>query len=428
MKSGQFGRFCQILHVVLALADCHSGTGAVLDGVSSNASCESENDGVLLQKVRVKDVKDPIQNVVSEQTADTADTVLVTPQLDQLDQLDQLGNAPSAKSLGPRMGESYRWGSIGTDRSFGSEAEKTEIGSESHKMERLESSSDSKTGDSFLQVSQFHGHGRAGHGGMHHAVHSVHAAHSMKARGMHIAHHDQEPPPTRHDWHDMEHRQHRRGTLGLGGHRSSAAKASSDFTGQSSRSSQSRSDSLEPPLESGSPSLTLQNAGNLPNAFFNDHQHMGLPQWFEKKKATARSLMFEKCPTQRKRPTLSAVAISNTTNGSSIKVSCNSGQLGGYWSGSDFISRCCEEDYCVGCAIWDNVNGTCEQCMAGYLRKEIGNRTECIICDDDRAWQDENGKTCYDFENEGLCKNGIPPGDNTPFQSLRRRRAGNAST
>ena len=147
---------------------------------------------------------------------------------------------------------------------------------------------------------------------------------------------------------------------------------------------------------------------------------MGLPQWFEKKKATARSLMFEKCPTQRNRPTLSAVAISNTIEGSSVKVSCNSGQLVGYWSGSDFISRCCEEDYCVGCAIWDTVNGTCEQCMSGYARKEIGNRTECIICDDDRAWQDENGKTCYDFENEGLCKNGIPPGDNKPFQSLRQ--------
>ena len=395
-KSGQFGRFCQILHVVFVLADCHSGTGAVLEGVSSNASCESENDGVLLQKVRVRDA---LRTAVSEQTADTADTALVMPQLDQLDQLD----TPSAKSLGLRMGESSRSGSV------------SEIGSESHKMERLESdfsgSSNSKS-DSFLQISQFHGHGRAGHGGMLHAGHSLHSAHAMK---VHKVHHDQEPPPT-HRKH-MKHGQHH------AGHRTLDLESLTDRTGHSA--SPQSLQTLELLESQGSPSIdTLQNAGkpsNLQNVFFNDHKHMGLPQWFEKKKATARSLMFEKCPAQRKRPTaLSAVAISNTTDGSAVKVSCKSGQLVGYWNGSDFISRCCEEDYCVGCATWDTVNGTCEQCMAGYVRKEIGNRTECIICDDDRAWQDENGKTCYDFENEGLCKNGIPPGDNTPFQSLRQ--------
>ena len=366
---------CLILHVVFALADCRDGHSAgALDGI--NASCESENDGVLLQKLRVKDM-----NARSDVMTVMADT-----------------EASSAKSFARRESLEPSGSSVKT----------------------------SESADTFLQVSQRHsGHGSArvhsvhsGHSG--HAKHgTVHTAHSLKA---HLVHHDQEPQP--HHNHGKHHER-----------RHATSQSSFDmFDSLDSGSFEERLGHLspqsllrlgeEPNFDHGRRPNLRDAQGRvpgqpLPNVLFNDHRHIGLPQWFEKKKATVRNLMFEKCP-EKKRPKVSAVAISNTTNQSSIKVQCNSGQLVGYWEGSEFISRCCEEDYCVGCAVLNTTNGTCEQCMAGYVRKEIDNRTECIICDDDRAWQDENGKTCWDFENQGLCSNGIPPGDNTPFQSLRR--------
>ena len=314
-----------------------------------------------------------------------------------------LDEAPSAKSVGMRTRESLESGE-----------------------------SDVKTSDTFLQISQLRGrasgaghHGQSGHTKHGHTVRGAHglSAHSLKA---HLVHHDQEPPPVHHRHRESREKRGRR----------QASQSSLDSFDHADHAAQTSQDSFEERLSHLSPQSLLSHSEQLeqkahgrdahgrvpgrplPNAFFNDHQHMGLPQWFEKKKATARSLMFEKCP-EKKRPRVSALATSNTTNQSSVKVECNSGQLVGYWNESEFISRCCEENYCVGCAVLNTSTSTCEQCMAGYARKEIANRTECVICDDDRAWQDENGKTCWDFENEEFCSNGIPPGDNTPFQSLR---------
>lgn len=201
--------------------------------------------------------------------------------------------------------------------------------------------------DSFLQVSQRSARETRHQSGRHHSAHFV---------KHHMVHHDQEPPPPQHG------RKHK-------------AFQSTELTDPTPTTDPEHgSDPSEgaPGTHPRRPGVT---PGPLPKVFFDDHRHMGLPQWFEQKKATARSLLFEKCDPKKKRQALPqmAVSTSNASTGSSIKVPCNSGQLVGYWNGSEFISHCCEEDYCVGCAILNATDGTCEQCMAGYVRKAVAN-------------------------------------------------------
>lgn len=168
------------------------------------------------------------------------------------------------------------------------------------------------------------------------------------------------------------------------------------------------------------PSLFNPYAGQ--NEIFDNDPRMGLPQWFQKKKAVAKNLMFEHCPKkqvlldQKKKET--ALLASEANN--FVKAPCPTGQLVGSWQGLTFNSRCCNEPFCIGCSELD-ANNVCIKCLSGYVLRKVGNTndTQCIQCDDEQFFQDAAARTCYNYELDNLCVNGSPPGDNRPFNGLR---------
>eukprot|EP00438_Fugacium_kawagutii_P009474 Skav204847 [mRNA] locus=scaffold1883:90419:91570:- [translate_table: standard] len=377
------GRSLCLVHVqlrlcVIALLAIHS----LGENVSTSGVCENENE-VLLQKMFRTQVRR------SEFQLEAEEFPIATP---------------NAKSFRETDGKQETHDSKGENIRFQAQT------SDGHpQISRQQSPARPRvrkdrpdSADSFLQVSQT-SDGQASQISQTRRQSGRH--HSARFVKHHMVHHDQEPPPQ----HSRKHTVFQ------------SIENPTDPTDPEQGS--------DDPTRGATPGVMhvththprKTKPGPRPKVFFDDHRHMGLPQWFEQKKTTVRSLMFEKCPPKKHQalPQM-AVSTSNASNGSSIKVPCNSGQLVGYWSGSEFISHCCEEDYCVGCAVLNATDGTCEQCMAGYVRKAVANRTECIICDDDRSWTDEDQRTCYDFEQQGLCSNGVPPGDNKPFQSLRQ--------
>eukprot|EP00438_Fugacium_kawagutii_P013106 Skav213407 [mRNA] locus=scaffold797:737804:739264:- [translate_table: standard] len=150
------------------------------------------------------------------------------------------------------------------------------------------------------------------------------------------------------------------------------------------------------------------------NDIFDDDPRMGLPQWFQKKKAVAKNLMFEQCPKKQvllEKKTKTSMLDTSVAN-LFPKAPCPTGQL------SPSPSRCCTEPFCIGCSVLA-ANNTCLQCLSGYVLRQVGSNTECVICDDDELFQDAADRTCYNYEVDNLCVDGAPPGDNRPFNSLR---------
>ena len=206
-------------------------------------------------------------------------------------------------------------------------------------------------------------------------------------------------------------------------HHQGAARAHSHKRLQStaSQSAQQETDGLElPQLPSMFNTYTSQ------NDIFDDDPRMGLPQWFQKKKAVAKNLMFEQCPKKKQvildgKKSDKAALLAESTTSNFPKVPCPTGQLVGSWSGLTFTSRCCTEPFCIGCSELAADNVTCSKCLSGYVLRKVGNtnNTECVICDDEELFKDAAERTCYNYELENLCVDGNPPGDNLPFNSLR---------
>ncbi|CAE7940721.1 unnamed protein product, partial [Symbiodinium necroappetens] len=140
---------------------------------------------------------------------------------------------------------------------------------------------------------------------------------------------------------------------------------------------------------------------------------------------------FQQCGRTKKRPTQLPTLLQGAAldkgheNSLPDRVKCPTGQMliGNFW-GNAYNFTCCDAGpQCGGCR--KALNGTCQECAAGYVHQQIPllNITKCFLCDDVPGWQDSNGLGCRDYESQGFCHGSVKDGYDEPFHGVRPSEA-----
>ena len=140
---------------------------------------------------------------------------------------------------------------------------------------------------------------------------------------------------------------------------------------------------------------------------------------------------FQQCSRPKaKRPTRSLLQTRGQSTEEPLpnRVICPPGQMAiGNFVGDAYQAyhfTCCDAgQQCGGCR--KVVNGTCQECAAGYIHQQIPilNITKCFMCDDVPGWQDANGLSCRDYETKGYCPGYVKSGHDEPFHGVRPSEA-----
>ncbi|CAK9105872.1 unnamed protein product [Durusdinium trenchii] len=118
---------------------------------------------------------------------------------------------------------------------------------------------------------------------------------------------------------------------------------------------------------------------------------------------------FNQCPSGRGPPL--KLMQGNVLSVLPDKKTCGRGEVPiGQFNGDAYNFTCCSGAQCGGCR--EVKDGVCQECAAGYVKQVMPVTGEsmprCFICDDVPKWTDSLGRSCSDYEKQGLCSGEWP--------------------